>query len=310
MKKTGGNFDPKDKHIYFLASNHSTLKHVVDQAKYMLIAVNELKSQSALDHLEKFLDKGIKVFLDSGVYSVAMEHAKKNNLSHNEALRVPLHELEKFPWLYDLYCQIVERFGDRLWGYIEIDLGGKEQKRETRKGLEQKGLRPIPVYHPLNDGWDYFDELAEQYDRIAVGNIVYASSAMRLRIMSMIWQRKQSYPHLWTHLLGFHLHEHLNAYPAESVDSSSWLAAIRWGRQAESAMLSGIGLLPRSLLYKMGEEGSYQKGEKLWAYAIAMNQKNWRNHIKAATEAGLYPSECMPPPGLKCTTRGELPPKQ
>ena len=310
MKKTGGNFDPQDKHIYFLASNPGTLKNADDQIQYMLIPLNELKGTKAQDKVKMFLDKGTKVFLDSGVYSIAMEHAKKHNLSHNDALKVPLDELEKFSWLYDFYCNFVALCGDELWGYVEIDLGGKEQKRKTRAKLEGEGLRPIPVYHPLNDGWEYFDELASQYDRIAVGNIVYARPSMRLRIMSTIWERKQQYPHLWVHALGFHFHELLNAYPVESVDSSSWLAAVRWARAQERTMLCGLGELPRSLQYKLGDGESYKKGEKLWAFAMSMHQKNWRNHIKAATEAGLYPSGCMPPRALKCTTRGELPPKQ
>ena len=310
MKKTGGKFDPADKHIYFMASNPKMMSGVIDQCKNCLIAVNELGTPQQESTLRLLLDAGINVFLDSGVYSIAMAHAKKNKISHNEALRVPLDELEKFPWLYDLYCKLVTQYGDQLWGYVEVDLGGKEQKIKTRAKLEGDGFRPIPVYHPLNDGWDYFDELASQYDRICVGNIVYASSQTRLRILSMIWERKQQYPNLWIHLLGFHMHEHLNAYPIESIDSSSWLEAVRWGHVKERNMMRNMGSLGSGFRYELGSKDSYKKGEKTWAYLNTLHQKNWRNHIKAATEAGLYPSGCMPPRALKCTTRGELPPKQ
>ena len=60
---------------------------------------------------------------------------------------------------------------------VEVDQGGRENKIKTRARLEKMGLRPIPVYHPLNDGWDYFDYLAENYDRICMGNVVNAEAS-------------------------------------------------------------------------------------------------------------------------------------
>jgi hypothetical protein len=52
-------------------------------------------------------------------------------------------------------------YADRLSGYTELDQGGRDHKRRTRTRLHDLGLNPIPVYHPFNDGWDYFG--AEQY---------------------------------------------------------------------------------------------------------------------------------------------------
>ena len=62
--------------------------------------------------------------------------------------------------------------------------------------LEQMGLRPIPVYHPFNDGWDYFDYLAERYDRICFGNVVQADRETRKRLVATAWERHRKYPHL------------------------------------------------------------------------------------------------------------------
>ena len=59
---------------------------------------------------------------------------------------------------------------------------------------ESLGLKPIPVYHPLLDGWDYFDELAAQYDRICFGNIVQAPAATRIRLLHTLWERHRRYP--------------------------------------------------------------------------------------------------------------------
>jgi hypothetical protein len=50
--------------------------------------------------------------------------------------------------------------------------------------LEQMGLRPIPVYHPFNDGWHYFDYLAERYDLVCFDNVVQADRETRKRLVA------------------------------------------------------------------------------------------------------------------------------
>ena len=109
------------------------------------------------------------------------------------------------------------RYGSRLWGYIELDQGGAVHKRRTRTALEQAGLAPIPVYHPFNDGWDYFDELCARYDRICVGNVVQAPRAIRCRIFATVWERQRAYPDVWIHYLGVTPTPTQIAYPVTVV---------------------------------------------------------------------------------------------
>ena len=45
----------------------------------------------------------------------------------------------------------------------------------TATPAHAEGLAPMPVYHPLNDGWDYYDELAGSHDRVCIGNLVQAT---------------------------------------------------------------------------------------------------------------------------------------
>src|SRR5579884_1416889 len=163
----GGTFDPREKNIYFLASNTDRMEWGYPMHDHLLVAVNELEGAESMEFLKRATSDPMKrIFLDSGVFNLAMTFAKKHNVSHDVALSMAPDEIEGFKELFEKYVDLVRTYGKRLWGYIEIDQGGRDNKIKTRAKLEALGLRPIPVYHPFSDGWDYFDYLAERYDRI------------------------------------------------------------------------------------------------------------------------------------------------
>lgn len=230
IKRTAGRWDPADWPVYFIAANMGTLLHAAPMVQYLLIAVNELNAQEDLDGLDSLLAAGKSVFVDSGVFWLSTQHAKRHGITMDEALNLPPDQLDDFDALFDKYTKLIRRIGDRAWGYIEIDQGGRENKIKTRGRLEAMGLRPIPVYHPFNDGWDYFDHLAQTYDRICFGNVVQADPETRKRLLVTAWERRRRYPHLWIHVLGLTPSERASAYPINSCDSSTWLSPVRWGR--------------------------------------------------------------------------------
>lgn len=287
IKKTGGGaFDPTDKHIYFIASNPGTFTYLRNEDNfYRLIAVNELLGDLKSGFFEEMMSRPGVTFLDSGVFNLAAEHSRRTGCSHDEALKTPPEKIEGFGELYERYVELVTTYEDQLWGYVEIDIGGTEQKRKTRAGLEALGLSPIPVYHPLNDGWDYFDELASQYNRICVGNIVQASRYVRLRILATIWERKKKYPHLWVHLLGMTPNEWAHAYPMESMDSSAWLASVRWpSAWRERAALRPVSGFSEKYVYILGNMDTWAQALRCVAVQAALNQQNWRTYAKARKE--------------------------
>lgn len=277
--RTGGaQFDPSDRYIYFLASNPIDLTIASSYSRYLLIAVNEIDTPKNEELFNSLVGKGNTLFLDSGVFNLAMEHASRHKLSHDEALRTPVDQIDGFANLKEKYIRITAKNEGNLWGYVEIDLGGADQKRKTRAELESLGLRPIPVYHPLNDGWDYFDELAQKYDRICVGNVVQASRYVRLRIMATIFERKRKYPGLWVHLLGMTANEWAYAYPTESMDSSTWLAGVRWpDAWKERACLKTVDGFSKKYTYKLGDRESWYHAKCAAAMQCALNQRNWRH---------------------------------
>ena len=232
---TGGKWDRTAWPAYFIASNPETLRHAFEVNDHLLVAVNELKGDEDLALLERFIANGCNVFIDSGVFWLATGHAKAHGLSMDEGLSLAPDKIDGFDDLFRRYVETVTKIGDRAWGYIEIDQGGRENKIKTRARLEGLGLRPIPVYHPFNDGWDYFDYLAENYDRICFGNVVQADPETRRRLIATAWERRRKYPHLWIHALGLTASELTTAWPINSCDSSSWLSAVRWGRHHASS---------------------------------------------------------------------------
>lgn len=295
--KTAGRFDPGDVYIYFIASNVERMKFGSTMHDYLLVAVNELNTETDIEHMASWIESGKHVFLDSGVYALAMRHAEAHGLTHDQALNTPPQEMDNFQPLLEKYTAIVSRFGDRLWGYIELDMGGRENKIKTRSQLEAAGMRPIPVYHPFGDGWDYFDELCSTYDRICFGNIVKADAATRKRLLATAWERKQKYPHVWIHLLGLTPNQWLNAYPINSGDSSSWLSSVRWSGYHERTMLTTLSQMNMEYRYELGSDRSSEIGSRkataMSAYGAYINQLNWRNHINQLHQLGMeaYPRD-------------------
>ena len=168
----------------------------------LLCAVNEIGGDGAVDTLAGWAEAGNSVFIDSGVFSLTNEHARAHNMTMDQVLGLPPADIDGFDELFTKYVAIIKKLGDKVWGYIEIDQGGRDNKIKTRARLEALGFAPIPVYHPFVDGWDYFDELAQGYDRICFGNVVQADRDTRKRLLATAWERRRKYPHLWIHLLG------------------------------------------------------------------------------------------------------------
>lgn len=293
--KTGGRFNPNEPNSYFMASDMGHMIYASKVHSHLLIAINELNTPREFDQMERLIKAGKTIFLDSGIYDLAMRHAEAHGLTHDQALNTAPEDMDNFEALYTKYLSIVGKYGDQLWGYIELDMGGRENKIKTRAKLEAQGLRPIPVYHPFGDGWEYFDELCSKYDRICCGNLVRANAQTRKRLMATIWERKRKYPHVWIHLLGVTPNQWSNAYPINSADSSSWLSALKWSGYHERTALQNFSEMNLNYRYELGSDSSSVQGSnkatQMSAYGCYMNERNWRNHFAAVQQAGmeLYP---------------------
>lgn len=281
----GGAFNPDDRHVYFLAGGSADVEIASEKHPYVLVAVNEVRSPAAMERLDRIVENGAKLFLDSGIFNLTNEHKRAHpGMSMDEALGLAPEEIDGFVDLFDRYVDLVNRYGDVLWGYIELDQGGRDNKRRTRERLHDLGLSPIPVYHPFNDGWDYYDELAESYDRICFGNVVQANRHERKRLVATAWERHRRYPELWTHLLGLTPSEWLLAMPVDSADSSTWLAGVRFTHgQREVSALKAMGDLEPQFRYQIGTDAEsptgHHRARRVSAVSASMLQRQWRDHL-------------------------------
>lgn len=245
--------------MYFAAADHGTLAIAESTTINILSAVNELETLGPLD---KLIALKKNILLDSGVYWLSTQHAQAHGITMDKALGLAPDKVDNFDKLFDTYVELTSARGDQIWGYIEIDQGGRENKIKTRARLEAMGLRPIPVYHPFNDGWEYFDYLAERYDRICFGNVVMAETPVRKRLLATAWERRRKYPHLWIHMLGLTPNELTTAFPINSCDSSAWISSVRWGRHQVTVMNKILGDLDRGFVYDVGAHAESDRGHE------------------------------------------------
>lgn len=281
---------------YFTAGTHESM--LPSLARSRLLAVNELYAPATEEELlAPLLARGIPILLDSGVFWLANSHAKRHGIPMDQALSLPPEALDDWATLYAQYCRLVAKYGAVVWGYTELDQGGRDQKVRTRAGLEAQGLAPIPVYHPLNDGWDYFDELCHQYDRICVGNVVQAPLPLRTRIFATIWERQRQYPDVWIHYLGVTPMPLQLAYPVQSCDSSAWSGVLRWSSGVrywtDSALQQLGGLFSREFFYQRGGgeacRALYNRAGNCGVYHAALLQQNWQALLGAYAALGMSP---------------------
>jgi hypothetical protein len=239
---TGRTFDPTEPFRYFLAGTPSRHYEVYEHESvaaeggenrypHVLIAVNEVETDSDHRMMNVLAEEGRSILLDSGVFNLATAHARAHGMSMDDALRLPPEEIDGFDELLDRYYSVAQKYEEHLWGIIEVDQGGPLVKPITRARIEREsGIIPMPVWHALIDGGAYYDELVAEYDRICVGTLVQAPPPTRWRIMAALYDRALANGRdTWHHLLGVTTSDMMFSHPIHgSSDSSSWLAGPRW----------------------------------------------------------------------------------
>jgi hypothetical protein len=294
MIQTGGTWDPTERFIHFLVCEHNGGQQAESVKQYPSLLVPMDRLDGGPDAaLEEMLDSGQKIMLDSGVYALASDHARRHGIGVNDALALPPEQIEGFEENYRRYVSVVNRYGSRLWGYVEIDQGPTEQKRRTRARLHAEGLAPIPVYHPLSDGFEYFDELASGHDRVCWSNLARSGDDMRWRIAAMAFERARLiYPDVWIHYLGLGLTPIFNAYSPDSADSSTWQNVLRWSGYREQSMLALFSYMPTNWKYLLGDNKDESPTSDRQALRMAVNGQlvrdgAWRHWQLRLEEEGL-----------------------
>ena len=296
LTRTGGRaYDPTEQPLYFISSNADRLRQAGPMHDSILVAVNELRGEKDRAIVSQFFATGAKVLLDSGIFNLGMQHGRSHGLGFYEVLQLAPEQIDGFEKLEAQYIALVKAYEDHLWGYVELDQGGQHNKIRIRAKLEAMGLRPIPVYHPLVDTPDYFDYLGQRYDRICIANVVQSPVEVRRRILATVWEKKRRYPELWIHVLGYTPDPLLSAYPFESADSSTFLAAMRWGLALDRAFGKPLDLR-RGFVPGLASEGVTQdsprgnnKATRLAGMLSDAQERIWSHSVHRLTDLGAPP---------------------
>lgn len=260
LKRTDGAWDPSGPFRYFCsipfrAGSPRTCFRVSDSH---LFTPDRISGGAALEMIiDAVRSRASTMLVDSGVFGIASAASKATGRPLPECFATPYRQLDGWQGHWKRWTKVIDLLREDCWGYVEIDLGGVEGKRETREWVEEQGYRPIPVFHALADPWDYFEELAGTYDRIAIGNLVQASEALRFRILRRIRESRKGMPVRWIHALGVYPYAAFLACPTESCDASSPSAPLQFGLP----MLDSSAMALRHL-----DSFGYRHGEGKHAY--------------------------------------------
>lgn len=154
--------------------------------------------------------------LDSGAFTF-MDSISKDTSNIN------------FEQYTDEYAQFINEHDIEHFFELDIDnVVGLARVRELRRRLETKtGKDCIPVWHKAR-GKEAFLEIARKYDYIAIGGIV-TGEITRDEYKYFNWFVKKAHEHdTKIHGLGF-TPSNIGEYGFDSVDSTSWLTAQRFG---------------------------------------------------------------------------------
>lgn len=272
-KKTSGNFSAQDKGLYFLAADFTFFKW--DAYPNVLIPIDVIRD-SDIEALERMHSKGIRVMIDSGVYSFVTRLARSEHMTFADVLKIPVTKLDGFDLLVSNYLMMAHKIIRYVWGIVEIDLGGEVGKVETRKRIEDSGIVPMPVYHCFVDSLEYGAGLMESYDRICVGNIVDASRAERLRILEKL--RRVKPDECFAHLLGYSIDPVQWAYGFDSCDTSTWLSNVRWAQLKDRACFSVIGAPADKYIYRLKNNDQWNSSVRLSQAMVNVSMLNYEKH--------------------------------
>lgn len=157
------------------------------------------------------------LFLDSGAFSAWMQGD---------------------PVSLDKYMAYIKA-NPRVTQYANMDVIGDHRATAANQAyMEERGLRPIPVFHMAapQPPYELLDELCQRYEYIALGGVAGRNfrKADKLKHLDRCWSIITKH---WTggrrvrvHGFGLTLPVYLETYPWYSIDSASWVIEQRQGR--------------------------------------------------------------------------------
>jgi len=165
-----------------------------------------------------------KIFLDSGAFTV-------------KSTGIPVD--------IQAYGEFIKENLDTIEVYANLDvIGDSKAGWENQKILENMGLNPLPVFHPISDKISDLHRCLDNYEYFGVGGIAHgATFKRRISVLDNVWDictDKKGMPLAKIHGFGLADIKLVNRYPWFSIDSSSWATYSRYGTMLLPKMKAGV----------------------------------------------------------------------
>jgi len=205
--------------------------------------------------IDSVFNRPRKIFIDSGGFSAFTQGAEIN---------------------IDEYCDFIKKYNKHITAYAQLDVIGDEQgTQDNLEYMEKQGLKPLPVFHFKGD-FKRLETLSNKYEYICLGGLV--PLARRKDILKSHLDKcfKIIKNKCKVHGFGMTGIEILKRYPWYSVDSTSWIEAIRRGTYYEfknGEMISLPTSEKKKATYKTIEYTGKIKG--MWRVRLVQSIKEW-----------------------------------
>lgn len=200
--------------LYLANTDAGAYTHSVERLSVpvyrILVSFHYFKNNN-LDNLIDSLSEVVatSTFADSGAFS-----------SFTQGVPIDLDQyidwIRRFVHLFDVY------------GNLDV-IGSPSETLQNQRYMEAAGLSPLPVFH-VGEPWDYLEQYIDQYLYIALGGLVpYATYPDKIMPWLARCFRMADTKAVY-HGFGVTGFNTMYQFPWYSVDSSAWMAGVRYGR--------------------------------------------------------------------------------
>lgn len=174
-----------------------------------------------IDVLRGIADRGVRILLDPDLHSLRRTAVYATGRSYRSVLGDEPEALAGYAERFDRYVAVLERIGDRVWGYLGIDQGSVSARAIAQAALEGAGFQPIPTAHALGGSRDleYLAELADVHDRVALSGMDALSAGARQKVLARLWASTHG-RRARVHISRASIDRLMLAYPFASYDTA------------------------------------------------------------------------------------------
>lgn len=139
------------------------------------------------------------------------------------------------------YIEFIKKYKPILYAGLDV-IGDAVASKHNIEQMEKEGLNPIPTFH-RGSKLDFLFEMVDKYDYIALGGIAITglSQLQKLHHLDRVWSEiLKRKPNLKVHGFGCSGFTIMKCYPWYSVDSTSWIAPVKFNRDIDGEECSEI----------------------------------------------------------------------